>query len=316
VELELSHQLADAVRDVSQNYTLSQTNYNRWLAAGREVEAVDAAYKAGTTTWDQVLDAQRRKAEAENEYYRSLVDYSLSVMRVHLRKGSLLEYDGIYLAEGIWPAKAYFDARRRAIHRDASRFINYGFTQPHIVSQGPYQQMAGEAAPEGETPIEAPLPVEQPRVIGPEAIGTPNPVPMDQPPVSGSPKGSKTDSSSMTPRPGTNRQGVRVAPAARVGQNDTPAGKGGKGNDLATTEWRVIAPEAAPAEAGTTAAATSQVRAASYQQAAQAPAPAPAPNPSGTWKSTIRSTKTNEPVANPSPAASDSTSSGWKNVQH
>jgi len=312
-ELQLSHQLADAIRDLAQYYTLSQTNYNRWLAAGREVEAVDAAYKAGTTTWDQVLDAQRRKAEAENEYYRSLVDYNLAITTVHYRKGSLLEYDGVLLAEGMWPAKAYFDARRRAIHRDASRFINYGFTQPRIVSQGPYQQQAGEVAPQGEMPVEAPLPVEQPRPMGPEAIGTPSPVPMDQPPASSSPKGSKGETSSIAPRPGPNGQGVRVVPAARVGQNESPASKG---YDLAATNLQAIAAKAAPAEAKPTAAATSQVRAASYQQAGQPPAPAAAANPSGMWKSTLRSTKTNEPVANPSPAASDSTASGWKNVQH
>jgi outer membrane protein TolC len=109
-ELELSHQLADAFRDLSQNYMLSQKSYNRWLAARREVEAVQAAYEVGTTTLDQVLDAQRRQAEAENEYYRNLVQYNLSITLVHFRKGSLLEYDGIYLAEGPWPAKAYFDA--------------------------------------------------------------------------------------------------------------------------------------------------------------------------------------------------------------
>mgnify|MGYP006961823076 CR=1 FL=1 len=31
-------------------------------------------------------------------------------INVHFRKGSLLEYNGVYLAEGPWPAKAYFDA--------------------------------------------------------------------------------------------------------------------------------------------------------------------------------------------------------------
>ncbi len=40
-------------------------------------------------------------------------------MNVHYRKGSLLDYDGVYLAEGQWPAKAYFDAMRQARKRDA-----------------------------------------------------------------------------------------------------------------------------------------------------------------------------------------------------
>jgi hypothetical protein len=305
--------MADAFRDLSQYYTLSQTNYNRWLAAAREVEAVDASYRAGTTTLDQVLDAQKRKAEAENEYYRTLVEYNLSITMLHYRKGSLLEYDGVFLAEGPWPAKAYFDARRRARQRDASHFIDYGFTQPRIISQGPYEQGAGEMASEGEMPVEAPLPVEQPRALGPEAIGTPIPVPMDQPSASGSPKGSKAESSSITPRPGPSGQSGRVVATAKAGQNEWAASKG---HDLAATNLQAIAPKAAPAQAGTTAGTPAQVSATSYQQPAQVPAPAAATGTSGMWKSTLRSAKTHEPVANPSPAASDSSASGWKTPQH
>jgi len=61
-------------------------------------------------------------------------------MNVHYRKGSLLDYDGVYLAEGQWPAKAYFDAMRQARKRDAATFIDYGYTRPNVVSQGPIQQ--------------------------------------------------------------------------------------------------------------------------------------------------------------------------------
>ena len=65
-------------------------------------------------TLDLLLQAQQRRAEAESAYYRSLVDYNRAIMRVHCRKGSLLEYNGIFLQEGPWPGKAYFDATRRA----------------------------------------------------------------------------------------------------------------------------------------------------------------------------------------------------------
>ena len=73
-------------------------------------------------TLDLLLDAQRRRAEAESAYYRSLVDYNQAIMNVHYRKGSLLDYDGVYLAEGPWPAKAYFDAMRQARKRDAGMY--------------------------------------------------------------------------------------------------------------------------------------------------------------------------------------------------
>jgi hypothetical protein len=307
-ELELSHQLADAVRDLSQNYMLSQTNYNRWLAARREVEAVNASYKAGTTTLDQVLDAQRRQAEAENEYYRTLVDYTLSITMVHFRKGSLLEYDGVYLAEGPWPAKAYFDARRRARHRDASHFIDYGFTQPRIISQGPYEQGAGQMASDGEMPAEAPMPVGQPGPIGPGQIDPLQPVPMDQAPTTGgNPQLKGEDSvSARKPRAG------RIVPTAKVGQNK---GSAGRGYDLATMNLGELNAPIAPLPAAT-ARNAEQVQATSYQQAGEAPATEGATKPSAVWKSTTRSGKTNEPVANPSPAPSNPSASGWKNVQH
>ena len=61
-------------------------------------------------------------------------------MRVHYRKGSLLDYDGVYLAEGPWPAKAYFDALRQVRKRDAGYYLDYGYTRPNVVSRGPIEQ--------------------------------------------------------------------------------------------------------------------------------------------------------------------------------
>jgi hypothetical protein len=140
LELEISHQLGDAIRDVDNNYGLTQTNFNRRVAAEAEVQAVGASYEAGRIALDLLLDAQRRRAEAESAYYRSLVDYNRAIMNVHYRKGSLLDFDGVYLAEGQWPAKAYFDAMRQARKRDAALYIDYGYTRPNVVSQGPVQQ--------------------------------------------------------------------------------------------------------------------------------------------------------------------------------
>jgi outer membrane protein TolC len=139
-ELEVSHQVADAMRDVDTNYTLAQTNFNRRVAAEQQVQAVNAAYEAGTVTLDLLLEAQRRRADAETAYYRSLTDYNKAIMLVHFRKGSLLEYNGVYLAEGPWPAKAYFDAKRRARARDAGMYLDYGFTRPAVFSEGPFPQ--------------------------------------------------------------------------------------------------------------------------------------------------------------------------------
>ena len=143
LELEVSHQLADAVRDVDLNYGVAQTNFNRRAAADDEVDAVETLYQVGQIMIDRVLDAQSRQAEAESAYYRSLVDYNRAIMRLHFRKGSLLEYNGVYLAEGPWPGKAYFDALRRARQRDASLYVDYGYTRPGVISRGPHPQING-----------------------------------------------------------------------------------------------------------------------------------------------------------------------------
>ncbi len=139
-EMEVSHALVEAVRNVDTNFALSQTNFNRRVASERQVEAVQAAYDAGTVTLDQLLDAQRRRADAESAYYRAVVDYNRSIAQLHFRKGSLLEYNGVFLAEGPWPGKAYFDSYRRARQRDASLYLDYGHTRPGVFSRGPITQ--------------------------------------------------------------------------------------------------------------------------------------------------------------------------------
>ncbi len=142
-ELELSHQLSDAVRDLDTQYALMQTNFNRLISSQKQVDAIQVAYEAGAkdVTFDVLLNAQRRRSDAEASYYRALIDYNKAIANVHIRKGSLLEYNGVYLAEGPWPAKAYFDAEKRARQRDASTYMNYGYTNPGVISRGPVNQV-------------------------------------------------------------------------------------------------------------------------------------------------------------------------------
>lgn len=163
LELEVAHQLSDSVRDLDLNYGLTQTYFNRRVAAEDQVEAVEAVLDSGRVTLDLLLEAQRFRAEAESQYYRALVDYNRAIMRVHYRKGSLLEYNGVYLAEGPWPGKAYFDALRRARQRDASTYLDYGFTRPDVISHGPYDQFSGQ----GELVIPEPTPADQGEPIEP-----------------------------------------------------------------------------------------------------------------------------------------------------
>lgn len=142
-ELALTHLLTDSVRNSDRFYVLSQTNFNRRVAAQHQVDAVKAAYETQTETLDVLLDAQRRLADAEIAYFDSMINYTVSITQVHFRKGSLLEYNGVYMAEGPWAGKAYFDARKRARERDAGFYMDYGFTRPAEFSRGPIDQRWG-----------------------------------------------------------------------------------------------------------------------------------------------------------------------------
>ena len=170
-ELEVSGLMAQRLREVARYYYTSLSNYNRRVAAEQQVKAVEAQYDLGTVTLDLLLDAQRRRSDAESAYFRSLVDYMLAIKDVHLRKGSLLEYNGVYLAEGPWPGKAYLDAHRHARARGASHPLNYGFTHPKVFSRGPFPQFGpdyhheADAVPQDvqweDVPAPRPLPVEE-----------------------------------------------------------------------------------------------------------------------------------------------------------
>ncbi len=143
---EIIHDLSGAYADVDRTYIVSQTNYNRRRAAQQQLAALEAVYEDAdqnekTRLLDLLLDAQRRMADAEIRYYRARVEYAFAIKEVHRQKGSLLDYNEIYLAEGPWPGKAYFDACRRNRQRSTPKCLkDYRMAHAPIVSQGPYAQ--------------------------------------------------------------------------------------------------------------------------------------------------------------------------------
>jgi len=148
-EIELTHQLSDSYGEIDKYYRLTETGLQRRLSSEAELQAVKNAYDNGISTIDYVLDAQRRLAEAETEFYDNVVQYNLAIAELHRRKGTLLEYNSVYLAEGPWPSKAYVDARELARKRDAGHYMNYGYTRPQVFSRGEYQQFQGLETTEG-----------------------------------------------------------------------------------------------------------------------------------------------------------------------
>lgn len=320
-ELEITHQLTNAFRQLDNFYVIAQTNFNRRIAAENEVTAVRAAYETGAATLDLLLDAQRRLAEAEDAYYRSLIEYNQAIMNVHYRKGSLLEYNGVCLAEGPWPGKAYFDAVRRARARDAGIFLDYGFTRPRVISRGAIEQHpGGVGVPLGEelgpglAPVPDPLlnPANEPAPAGsPETIPTPRPESqrssLPAPTVAPEPddlnapslRGAKPDGLSLVP--------MHSGPTLRSADK--------KKYDLGAMNLDILAGKPLPSQMQPmTKAGASPVQTVSYEE--DAPPTTSLQRASGNWKGTHRASSTAyESVASPSSAQVDRSTSGWKRVQ-
>lgn len=109
-ELRISHELANASREVERSYRLLQTNLNRWLADQNQVKILSARTDVDQNGIFVLLQSQRQLVASESDFYRSLVDYNLAIRDLHRRKGSLLAYNQVQLAEGPWAPGAYQDA--------------------------------------------------------------------------------------------------------------------------------------------------------------------------------------------------------------
>jgi len=140
-ERTIVQDLSNAISEVDRSYAVLQTNFNRRHAARQEVAAVQAAYESDNATVDLLLESQRRQAEADGSYYRSLVEYSLAIKNVQFEKGSLLSYNNIYLAEGGWPEKAYIDAAERDRLRGRVRTMAQAPSYSGTLDQGVYPQL-------------------------------------------------------------------------------------------------------------------------------------------------------------------------------
>ncbi len=150
MELNVSHLLTTAIQNLDYNYEVAQTHFNRWVATEQEVQSLEALVEGGKGESDQgsravdlLLNSQRRRANAQADFYRAVAEYNKSIANVHFRKGSLLEFNNIQLAEGPWPKKAYWDALGKARERDASTYLDYGVTRPRVISRGPVDQQPG-----------------------------------------------------------------------------------------------------------------------------------------------------------------------------
>ena len=126
--------LSNSTADVQRAFAVVQAQFNRFKAAENQIAALDASEKAGKTSVDLKLEAQRRLLDTEILYHQATVDYALALRNVYFEMGTLLEYNDIVLAEGASPGGAYDDAIDLASRR--TKPLNYTRTDTTI-SAGP-----------------------------------------------------------------------------------------------------------------------------------------------------------------------------------
>jgi hypothetical protein len=128
--MEIAQELAVAFQNVAVNYQTAQSYFNRRLATERELALYEYQYEVGTTTLSFVLTAQSNLASAESSYYTSLVNYAEAIMDLNFRKGTLLDYHNVTLAESDWTPEAYKDAIRHAWARSHAIPAKFLCTEP------------------------------------------------------------------------------------------------------------------------------------------------------------------------------------------
>jgi hypothetical protein len=150
MERQVIHDASDAVAEVDRAYDILQTDINRTYAAKQELDVLtnNVFRQNKPEKLFEMLDAQRRYADALDRYHQTCVEYALAIRNVHFEKGTLLDYCDISLAEGAWPDQALRDAARRERLRGAPHSIDYVLRRPPVVSAGPLPAAAmAEPAP-------------------------------------------------------------------------------------------------------------------------------------------------------------------------
>jgi len=78
--------------------------------------------------------------DAETTWYKSLCEYNIAIRNVHYAKGSLLDYNDVFLTEDMWPVEAYREAQKRNENKIPAEWLQDYIQSPAPVTNGPYYQ--------------------------------------------------------------------------------------------------------------------------------------------------------------------------------
>ncbi|MCA9081235.1 MAG: TolC family protein [Planctomycetaceae bacterium] len=180
-EIDISHEVAAAFRDLDRNYLASENAMNRMETARERLQLAKAQYQNDSQRYpiDNVLRAQEAVTQAQLAFLSSLVQYNVAINDLNFRSGRSLAENNILLHEGGWCEDAYWHAAQQAYHR------LHAWENPHLCQQPealtgnvmlqpmepvPYEPPADPpVAPQDDelpSPLELPLP-EAPEYLTP-----------------------------------------------------------------------------------------------------------------------------------------------------
>jgi outer membrane protein TolC len=111
--------LVQQYRAVIQDYKVIQARHQQREAFAEQVEARFKEFVAGKTTADFLLQAQRDWANAVSVEYQAIVEYNNALVRFQFAKGTLMQFNGIQVAEGPLPqcvqVRAVENEKQRAL---------------------------------------------------------------------------------------------------------------------------------------------------------------------------------------------------------
>ncbi|HTN75239.1 MAG TPA: TolC family protein [Pirellulaceae bacterium] len=155
-ERKVLYDLSNAYADLERAIKVSQTAYNRRMAARTNVDILRERMEWDPQfNLDQLLEAERRFADSDVRYYRAVVEYAQAVKSVHFEKGTLLDYGHVYLSDEERSSSEVHDQAYRNRLQEAEGLLSYVVSKP------------------GKAP--EPVVVEQPAKVTPAAATAPPP---------------------------------------------------------------------------------------------------------------------------------------------
>ena len=129
----ISLSLSNAIGESRRALSAMQMSERRFQEASLYKKQANELLDQNKVKIDVLLEAERRMLEARTQFIRSEAEYMIAIKNVHFEKGTLLDYNHVYLNEAESDSEAYSSAANRASRRRQP--TNYVLRNPVVTAQ-------------------------------------------------------------------------------------------------------------------------------------------------------------------------------------